>query len=67
MSRGLREAASLNSENASEADKISAVQYLKWPLGGHPPLAVGCDLPELTAETVLDAEQRAALLADMSG
>jgi hypothetical protein len=50
-----------------EAEKISAVQYLKWPLGGHAPLAVGCDHPQLTAETVLDAEQRAALLADMGG
>jgi hypothetical protein len=43
------------------------VQYLKWPLGGQAPLAVGCDHPQLTAETVLDAEQRAALLADMGG
>lgn len=50
-----------------ESDRISAVQYLKWPLGGQAPLAVGCDHPELTAETLLDAEQRAALLADMRG
>jgi hypothetical protein len=50
-----------------EAEKISAVQYLKWPLDGQPPLAVGCDLPELASETVLSDEQRAALAIDLKG
>jgi uncharacterized protein DUF3501 len=47
-------------------EKISAVQYLKFAVGTGRPLAVGCDLPELVAETVLDDEQRAALAADLS-
>jgi hypothetical protein len=47
-------------------EKISAVQYLRFPVGGAQPLAVGCDLPPLVAETVLDDEQRAALTADLA-
>jgi uncharacterized protein DUF3501 len=48
-----------------DPDKISAVQYLKFPLGDKRPLAVGTDLPGLTVETVLTPEQQAALLEDL--
>jgi hypothetical protein len=51
----------------ADDEKISAVQYLKFPVGARRPLALGCDLPDLTAETLLSEEQRAALLADLRG
>jgi hypothetical protein len=48
-------------------EKISAVQYLKFPVGsGRRPVAVGCDLPALTLETGLSDAQRDALLADLA-
>lgn len=46
-------------------DKISSVQYLKFPVGDRRPVALGCDLPELTAEANLTGEQQAALLQDL--
>jgi len=47
--------------------RVSSVQYLKFEVGSQAPLAVGCDHsdPELKHETMLTAEQRAALQADM--
>jgi hypothetical protein len=48
-------------------DKISSVQYLKFQLGGRRPVAIGCDLPALTTETILDPDQQAALIADLEG
>ncbi len=47
-------------------DRLSSVQYLKFDVGGRAPVAVGSDLPALAAETALDAEQRAALAADLA-
>ena len=47
------------------ADRLSSVQYLKFDVGGVPPVAVGCDLPALQAETALSPEQFAALRADL--
>lgn len=47
-------------------DRLSSVQYLKFPVGTEAPLAVGCDLPELTAHGELTPEQHAALAADLS-
>ncbi len=47
-------------------DRLSSVQYLKFDVGGRTPVAVGSDLPALTAEAALDAEQRAALAADLA-
>ena len=47
-------------------DRLSSVQYLKFDVGGRLPVAVGCDLPSLEAETVLDAEQRDALARDLA-
>lgn len=47
-------------------DRLSSVQYLKFDVRGQTPVAVGSDLPQLQAETALDAEQRAALAADLA-
>jgi hypothetical protein len=47
-------------------DRLSSVQYLKFDVRGRAPVAVGSDLPELRAETRLEAEQRAALAADLA-
>ncbi len=48
------------------ADRLSSVQYLKFDVRGRVPVAVGCDLPQLTGETTLDAEQRQAVAADLA-
>src|SRR5262245_15634078 len=45
--------------------RISAVQYLKFHLDDWRPVALGCDLPGLTAETTLNREQRDALNDDL--
>jgi uncharacterized protein DUF3501 len=47
------------------AERLSAVQYLKFDTGGRVPVAVGCDLPELAGETRLTPEQVQALRADL--
>jgi len=49
------------------AERLSSVQYLKFDVGGRVPVAVGVDLPDLTGETTLTAEQRRALEADLAG
>ena len=46
-------------------DRISAVQFLKFPIGDARPVAVGCDHPELLGETPLSTAQQEALLADL--
>jgi len=45
--------------------RLSSVQYLKFQVGRALPVAVGCDLPGLTAETPLEPAQRAALARDL--
>jgi len=45
--------------------RISAVQYLKFHLDDWRPVALGCDLPGMRAETTLDREQRDALEHDL--
>jgi hypothetical protein len=47
--------------------RLSSVQYLKFDVKGQAPVAAGVDLPSLTAETRLTAEQRAALEDDLAG
>jgi len=47
-------------------DRLSSVQYLKFDVQGQVPVAVGTDLPALTGETLLDAEQREALGQDLA-
>ena len=46
--------------------KLSSVHYVKFRLGGRVPVAVGCELPEIVAETLLDDEQRRALAEDLA-
>jgi hypothetical protein len=45
--------------------RLSSVHYLRFALGGKVPVALGSDLPQLTAETALTADQRAALGEDL--
>jgi hypothetical protein len=47
--------------------QIGADRYLKFPVRGQVPVAIGGDLPALAAETELTAEQRGALAADLAG
>ncbi len=46
-------------------DRLSSVQYLKFDAKGVAPVALGADHPELSVETALTAEQRAALEDDL--
>jgi len=46
--------------------RLSSVQYLKFPMRGRAPIALGVDHPSLDAEAALTAEQRAALTADLA-
>lgn len=61
---GVRVRASIDEEQRSRG-RLSTVQYLKFDVGSRAPLAVGCDHPELTAQTMLTPAQRAALQADL--
>lgn len=47
-------------------DKLSSVQYLRFPVGGQVPVAIACDFPEARGEHVLTKEQRAALAEDLA-
>jgi hypothetical protein len=53
-------------ERQRGADRVSSVQYLKFDTKQRVPVAVGVDLPELQAETMLTEEQREALREDLS-
>lgn len=53
-------------ERQRGAEQVSSVQYLKFDTGGQVPVAAGVDMPELSAETSLNEEQRAALASDLS-
>jgi hypothetical protein len=48
--------------------RLSSVQYLKFPVGGRTPVAIGCDIddPDARGETPLTEEQRTALAADLA-
>ncbi|HEX9288191.1 MAG TPA: DUF3501 family protein [Anaeromyxobacteraceae bacterium] len=48
-------------------DRLSSVQYLKFPVGAVAPVAIGCDLADFTGETALADEQRTALQLDLAG
>lgn len=52
-------------EGQRNAERISSVQYLKFPVDGQAPTAVGIDLPEAAGEAALTTEQRAALEEDL--
>lgn len=45
--------------------RLSSVQYLKFPTGGSVPVAIGCEHPDIASESILSAEQRTALAADL--
>ncbi|MCB0379001.1 MAG: DUF3501 family protein [Bdellovibrionales bacterium] len=47
------------------SDRLSSVQYLKFSLQGHDPVAIGCDFPLYRHEQELTEEQRQALQQDM--
>ena len=47
-------------------DRVSSVQYLKFDTKENVPVAVGVDLPELQAETMLTEDQSEALRADLT-
>jgi len=46
--------------------RLSSVQYLKFPVEGNVPVAMGADLPGLEVETHLTEAQRAALGRDLA-
>lgn len=45
--------------------RLSAVQYLSFPLAGRAPIALGIDMPDMQLATRLADEQHAALQADL--
>jgi Protein of unknown function (DUF3501) len=49
--------------------RVSSVQYLKFPVGGRVPVAIGSDSddPDVGGETTLSPAQQAALVADLAG
>ena len=47
-------------------DRLSSVQYLRFDVGGVAPASIGCDHPDIAAETVIDPTQRAALAEDLA-
>jgi hypothetical protein len=53
-------------ERQRGAEQVSSVQYLKFDTGGRVPVAAGVGMPELSTETPLNREQRAALGKDLS-
>jgi len=46
--------------------RLSAVQYLKFAVGGLTPTAIGCDHPALTVEQALSPAEQEALAADLA-
>jgi hypothetical protein len=52
-------------EAQRSAERISSVQYLRFPVGTEAPVALGLDLPGLECEVELTPEQRAALEEDL--
>lgn len=54
-------------ESQRGRDRLSSVQYLRFPVRGRVPLAIGADHPTMTAQAALSAEQRRALAEDLQG
>jgi hypothetical protein len=46
---------------------LASVQYLKFPVKGRAPIAIGIDLPGYKAETDLTEDQRSAPSKDLGG
>ena len=53
-------------ERQREEGKLSSVQFLKFNTNGQVPVAVGIDYHDLSAETILNYEQRNALGEDLT-
>ncbi|TNE88180.1 MAG: DUF3501 family protein [Deltaproteobacteria bacterium] len=49
-----------------EDGKLSSVQYVRFPVGGHTPVAMGCELDGLSVRTELTEAQREALREDLA-
>jgi len=47
-------------------ERLSSVHYIKFPVGGRVPVAIGADHPGLVVEARLEPAQRAALAADLA-
>ncbi|NUN15596.1 MAG: DUF3501 family protein [Myxococcales bacterium] len=47
-------------------DRLSSVHYIKFPVGGRTPAAVGIDLQGIESETELSSDQQEALAADLA-
>jgi hypothetical protein len=62
---GSRAAARFDAYQMSE-DKLSSVQFLKFPVGRRTPAALVCDLPGLEGQVKLEAATRQALLEDLA-
>jgi hypothetical protein len=46
-------------------ERLSSVQYLKFPVQGHAPVTIGIDLPGIESETELTRDQREAMAEDL--
>jgi len=64
FSDGSRTKPSFDPQQMSE-EKLSSVQFLRFPVGGRRPAALVVDLPELEGETALEPATQAALVADL--
>lgn len=53
-------------ERQRDEHRLSSVQFIKFDVKGHVPIAVGIDFPGLEAETILSNEQQAALSEDLA-
>ncbi len=53
-------------ESQRGSERVSSVQYLKFPVGHQIPVAIGIDLPGIEAESELSDAQRAALGEDLA-
>jgi hypothetical protein len=62
---GSREPARFDQGQMSE-EKLSSVQFLKFPAGGRTPAALACDLPGLEGAARLEEATRHALLSDLA-
>jgi hypothetical protein len=65
LSDGVLARATFDARQVGET-RLSSVQYVKFATGGQAPVAVGCDHPEVAAETALTPEQRQALAEDLA-
>lgn len=66
LANGARVRARFDERQRGEG-QLSAVQYLRFDVGGAVPVAAGVDLPGLELETRLTDEQRRALAEDLKG